>query len=271
MSTSELSSLKDENRKLRAEYAAEIKLLQNKVLIAEEKAKTLLDQYSSTVAPLEVKKELWKQDLELSTPFRLTPPYIFDRPLSSNHSGDYQSHPYQLDNSKYRDNFYKTSAWEQPSYSANLYEADPPKKYLDREPSPIYRPTYNSIISPNYNQSYLNRSYQEPERTVRYISPNPSIRSYIDTEVTRSRESHHDYLPKTKFTGNLMRHSNISVGDDYLGRVSTVYPTRESQINSSFDRGSLRRKAVADSSATRTRPGESFLSEFKQKMQTIQL
>lgn len=266
----EVSTLKEENRRLRAEAAAEIKQLQNKVLIAEEKSKAFLDQYSNIVAPLEIKKEFWRRELEDPPVSKVSPPYMFDLPLSSNVSTNYNNQTYHLDTSKYRDNYFERPSLEPPRYSTNLYGSQPIKRYIDREPSPIYAPVYEPPSQPVNYQSYVNRSFQEHDRPQRLASPTPNIRSYLDTEVNKSRDTSRGYLSRHRHAGTL-RNSAISVGDDYLGKLSSVYPSSTNQLNASFDRGSLRRKAVAEASSTKTRPGESFLNEFRQKMQAINL
>lgn len=259
-----MSSLREENRKLRAETSAEIKLLQNKVLIAEEKSKAFLDQYSSTVAPLEAKKEIWKRELDEPSTYKPSVPYLFERPLSSTINTDRLSQPFHYDSSVYREPLPRASFIEQPLLTANIYESVPMKRYVDRDPSPAYRSTYEPQT---YTSSYIGRSFLSSEKPLRPTSPAPSIRSYLDAEVSKSRDLGRTYLPKTR-TGAL--HSTVSVGDDYLGRLSAVYPPPTSQLNSSFDRGSLRRQAVAEASRS-SRPGESFLNEFRQKMQAINL
>jgi hypothetical protein len=260
--TSEVSSLRDENRKLRADSVAEIKLLQNKVLIAEEKSKVLLDQYTTTVAPLEVKKEFWKRELDEPSTYKSGAPYIFDLPLSAPLTSDYHSQPYNYDRSFYREPLPRSSYMEQPSMTTNLYESAPLKRYLDREPSPIYRPAHES---PLYSQSFIGRSFVSSEKPLRPTSPLPNIRTYLAAEVSRSRDSGM-YLPR----GRAGTGAPASVGDDYLGRLSGVYPGTVA-TQTSVDRGSVRRLAVADAGSHRQRPGESFLSEFRHKMQAINL
>lgn len=285
MNASDISNVQDENRRLKSELAAEKKILENRVLIAEEKAKALLDQYSSTVAPTEIKSALLRASFDDILPTRTAAPFIFDKPLTSTYSGDYNREPFRYDYARTRDVQNYDTRWEEPKYissNVNLYRQEEPVRVISsREVSPIYRPSATPVYEvrerPTY---YLDRSYAQSDYGVpkesfpAYSSLTHIQRPVLESELHRSRPTtkvyHEQARPRSR-VHHRMGQSSISSGEDYLSRVSQVYATKENSLNTSADRASFRRKAVAESSPYRSRPGETFLSEFRHKLQSINL
>lgn len=283
MNTSDVSAVQEENRRLKSELAVEKKLLENRVLIAEEKAKALLDQYSSTVAPNQIRNNLLREALDDPLPSRLAAPYCFDKPLASSYSSSYNCEPYKYDSNKYLDSYQQETRYGEQKYiSANidLYRHEEPTRMrISQDLGPIYRssatPVYETREMPSYqlDRSYVHSDYGVPRESFpAYNSVSYIHRPVLENDLDRSRPTTRIYEAENKpraRVSNKMKHSAFSSGEDYLSRVSQVYPTRENSLNTSSDRASLRRKAVKESSPYRSRPGETFLSQFKQKLQTI--